>query len=119
MPLTVDKILCLTMFDAINKMGISIEELGTIIELDDASMERLVSMADLDMNTRSGERGLVVIDICRSLRKIIGVDRENLQHWLRTENSGLNGIPAELMKDEKGLKQVLGYLEWIGHKGGV
>jgi len=117
MPLTVDKMLCLALFDAINRMGISTEELVTIIDMDDASTERLILMADLDMNTRSGGLALNVIDIYRSLRKIVGTDPEILQHWLRTENTGLNGIPAELMKDEKGLKQVLSYLVWIGHKG--
>ena len=117
MPLSVDKILCLALFDAINKMGISTEELATITGMDDASKERLISMADLDMNTKSGELALIVIDIYRSLRKKVGADQENLQHWLRTENSGMNGIPVELMKDEKGLKQVLGYLEGIGQKG--
>lgn len=117
MPLTVDKMLCLTMFDAINKMGISTDELSTIIGLDAATEERLLSMADLDMNTKSGELALIVIDIYRSLRKKVGTDQDNLQHWIHTENSGLNGIPAELMKDVKGLMRVLGYLEWIGNKG--
>lgn len=109
--------LCLALFDTINKMGISTEELGTILGMDAASMEKLVSMADLNMNTKSGELALVVNDIYRSLRKKVGADQENLQHWLRTENSGLKGIPAELMKDEKGLRQVLVYLEWMGQKG--
>lgn len=116
MPLTPGRLFCIALFDATDKMGLTNEELGSMIGMDQDSVERLISMADMDMNTKSGELALIVIEIYRSLCRKVGTDRENVQHWLRTENSGVNGMPAELMKDVKGLMRVLGYLDWIGQK---
>ena len=45
------------------------------------------------------------------LAKNVGGDRENMAHWLRTENSQLGAAPLDLVKTREGFESVVAYLE--------
>ncbi|WP_164735662.1 antitoxin Xre/MbcA/ParS toxin-binding domain-containing protein [Marinobacter sp. NP-4(2019)] len=47
------------------------------------------------------------------LAKNMGGDRENMAHWLRTENSQLGAAPLDLVKTHEGFESVVACLERI------
>ena len=114
MPLRSENILCFGLVRAMTEMGITHEDLGKIIGMDGTSVIELIAGGELDTDSEKGKLPLYVIRIYQALREKIGKDRENLQHWLRTENKYLKGIPIELMSDEEGLVKVMDYLERCG-----
>ncbi len=57
-----------------------------------------------------------MIHIYRALYAMVGGNHDNLQHWIRTENRHLQGIPAKLMQRVQGLVRVLEYLDAIRGK---
>lgn len=46
-----------------------------------------------------------------ALGSIVGYDEAKKSAWLTSYNTGLIGVPQELMKTTQGLEQVVAYLE--------
>ncbi|SFE93348.1 Protein of unknown function [Marinobacter sp. DSM 26671] len=47
------------------------------------------------------------------LNALVGNDRENMAHWMRTYNSGLGAMPLELIRTPEGVRAVLNYLDFF------
>jgi hypothetical protein len=42
-------------------------------------------------------------------------DQEELEHWLGNENRTLKGVPAEMIKTNRGLSRVIGFVMMSGN----
>ncbi|WP_448556767.1 MbcA/ParS/Xre antitoxin family protein [Thalassotalea montiporae] len=61
--------------------------------------------------SKTGEILLHFIRLYRSLFAIAGGDEAFMQHWYRTHNNALNGIPAEICPTIEGLYRTNQYLD--------
>lgn len=111
-----DNVLCKALLSAQDELGLTQAELGATIGLNRSSISRLKSRGCLNPASKEGELALCVIRIYRALYAMVGGNHDNLQHWIRTENRHLQGIPAKLMQQVQGLVRVLEYLDAIRGK---
>ncbi len=92
-------------------LGLTGAELAQVIGVSPASVSRLRNGLTLQRNDKSFELGAMLVRVFRSLDAILGGDSAAQRVWVRAENSGVGGVPAERMKRIDGLVQVLGYLD--------
>lgn len=65
----------------------------------------------IDPQSNQGRHALVLIRIFQALDALMGADLTAIQGWMRSRNNNLQGIPIELILNDKGQRQVLEYLE--------
>ena len=71
----------------------------------------------IDPGTKSGQLALLMVRIYRSLYALMGGDKDNMRHFMRTPNHGTGGVPAEQIRDVEGLVRVCHYLDAIRGRG--
>lgn len=98
---------------AAEELGVSKADIGAIIGRDRTTIHR----NGIDPESKAGELALMFIRIYRSLFALMGGDRDNMRHFLRTDNLGTHGIPAEQLHDIQGMVAVCTYLDAIRGKG--
>ena len=89
------------------KLGLTQSELGDVIGRNRSALYR----GGISPQSKQGELALLLIRIYRSLFVLVGDDRENLKHWMKTENNHTGGIPLEQVKTIPGIMLVLEYLD--------
>ena len=89
------------------QLGLTQSELGEIIGRDRSALYR----GKIDPSGKQGELALLLIRLYRSLFVLVGSEKGNLQHWMKTENRHTGGIPSEQVKTIPGLLHVLEYLD--------
>lgn len=98
-------------------LGISQQELATIIGVSPATVSR---MADgrflIAPRSKTGELALLFLRVFRSLDALVGGQVEAAKAWLAAPNSHLGGIPAELIRKVEGLGRVAEYLDAVRGK---
>jgi len=106
--ITIDNrhVLSKAFLNAGKEMGLSQTDLGHVIGKDRTSLNR-----GLDPESKAGELALLFIRCYRSLYVLVGGKKDDIKHWLHTENHHTNGIPAEQIKSVQGLNRVLEYLD--------
>ena len=96
---------------ASDQLQLSKAALGRVLGLSAASVTRLhQGSVQLSPDSKSGELGLLLVRLFRSLDSIVG-SRDAARSWLSSENLGLNGTPKELMLTPQGLVHVVDYLD--------
>lgn len=100
------------LLNASRELGLTQAELGAVIGKDRSALQR----GGLDPRSKPGELGLLLIRAYRSLYTLVGGGREEMRHWMHTENRHTGGIPAEQVKTVPGLMQVVEYLDAIRGK---
>ncbi|GLS26818.1 MbcA/ParS/Xre antitoxin family protein [Marinibactrum halimedae] len=96
---------------AAKSLGLSQEELSTVIGRDRSSIHR-----GLQPTSKPGELALLLIRCYRSLYVLVGGNDDNMKHWFTTSNHHLNGVPKELVTNVQGLSRVTEYLDAIRGK---
>ena len=88
------------------------KELGDIIGLSEASVSRMAHQSRwVEIAGKEGEMALLFIRMIRSLSALLGGRETEMQKWFNGFNSGLGGIPRELIKTIRGLLNVSEYLD--------
>lgn len=93
-------------------LGLSREELGTVVGRNRSSFSR----GGLAPEGKAGELALLLIRCYRSLYALMGGDRAHMRHWMRTGNAHTGGVPAEQIRSVSGLAEVIAYLDAIRGK---
>ena len=98
-------------------LGISQQELATIVGVSPATVSR---MADgrflIDPRSKTGELALLFLRVFRSLDALVGGQVDAAKAWLAAPNVHLGGIPAELIRKVEGLGRVAEYLDAVRGK---
>jgi hypothetical protein len=89
------------------QLGMSQADLGAVIGKDRTAISR----GRIDPASKAGELALLLIRCYRSLHGLVGGNREQMRHWMHTENRHTGGVPAEQVKTVQGLSTVLEYLD--------
>lgn len=89
------------------QLGMSQADLGAVIGKDRTAISR----GRIDPASKAGELALLLIRCYRALYVLVGGNREQMRHWMHTENRHTGGVPAEQVKTVQGLSMVLEYLD--------
>jgi hypothetical protein len=93
-------------------LSISQKDLATVLGVSPASLTRLVKGSrEIDPQSKEGELAALFLRIFRSLDALVGGNDEKSRHWLHSENSHLQSVPAALIQTVSGLVHVVEYLD--------
>ncbi len=91
------------------ELGLSQADIGAVVGRDRSSLHRHGVAPD----SKAGELALLLVRIYRGLYVLVGGEREQLRHWMRTENRHTGGVPAEQVTSVDGLVRVVEYLDAV------
>ena len=94
---------------AADKLGLSMQQLATIVGRDRTSISR----RGIEPHSKSGELALLLVRCYRSLAVVGNDNGDQLRHWMQTQNRHTGGIPAEQIESVNGLVSVCAYLDAI------
>lgn len=93
-------------------LGVTQAALAEIIGVSPATVSRMAAGSyRLDPRKKEWEFAALFVRLFRSLDSIVGANDQTARAWLGSENRGLNGIPAELIRRAEGLIRVVQYLD--------
>ena len=88
------------------------EALGAVMGVSAATASRLRSGSwTLQRGTKPFELAQYLVRLFRSLDSLTGSDEQAAKSWLRTANTDLDGVPAELIRTVRGLSEVANYVD--------
>lgn len=106
-----DAVLAKAVIRAADQLGLSKATLGRVLGLSQATVTRLYQgQYRLDPDSKPGELARLLLRLFRSLDSIVG-STEAARAWLGSDNTGLNGVPRELILETRGLVHVTDYLD--------
>lgn len=105
------KVLAKAFANAGKALGLSQAELGQVIGKDRSNFRN-----GIDPKTKSGELALLFVRCYRSLFALVGGQKNDMKHWMQTENLHTGGVPTEQVKTVTGLTTVVEYLDAIRAK---
>lgn len=95
-------------------LGLKDAELAQIIGVSVHTVSRYRGgTAEIDPERKTGELGLLLVRLFRSLDSLVGADDEKCKEWMHSQNKQLGGVPATLIRRPEGLVQTLAYLGGI------
>lgn len=98
------------------QLGLTQQELATIVGVNRSAISRWSDSGGLRVQSKTGELALLLIRAYRALFALFGGNLQDMQHFLRTENHHLAGIPLQQMGQVQGLVRVVEYLDAIRGK---
>ncbi len=96
--------------NACKALGVSAKSKAELLGVDRSTITRKEKVG-FAVNSKTSEIQLHFIRIYRSLYAIAGGDPDFMQHWFRTKNKGLNGVPLELCGRIDGIVRINMYLD--------
>jgi DNA-binding XRE family transcriptional regulator len=97
------------------QLGLTQQELADIVGVHRTAISRWAD-SGLRPQSKTGELALLLIRVYRALFALFGGNLQDMQHFLRTENRHLAGVPLVLMGQVQGLVRVVEYLDAIRGK---
>lgn len=97
-------------------LNISINDISEIIGVHRNTLSNALKNKHIETKNKEGECSLLLIRIYRALYALNGGNVDAMNHWLRTNNRHIQGIPLETMKTVLGLSKVVNYLDAIRGK---
>ena len=106
-------ILAKAVLTAAERLGLAQDQIALILNID--SMKNLTSL-ELDPTSKQGEIALTLIRITTSLDALTGGDTAWMQHFMKSPNKLISGIPIEQVQTAQGLTSVLQLVEGLRAK---
>ena len=108
--------------DPSHVLGKAITQIGAVLELTDEELGKILhknrntvlkmrQTETLNPEAASGEFGILLGRVHRSLYALEGGDSANMRYWLKNHNRHLNDIPLKKMHSVQGLVEVVMYLD--------
>lgn len=98
--------------EAGRELGMTLGQLARVIGVSESAMKNYSRGAASISSAKDQELSLGLIRVYRALFAILGGDREQMRHWMRTPNRHLNGqLPAALAANYQGLAELNVYLD--------
>lgn len=111
-----EKVLCEALGNLKSHLDLSNEVIGNIIGLDKSSVSRCFQSGEFSHKGKVNESSLLLIRIYRALFALLGGNKDQMKHWLNTDNNHVQGVPLEKMQTVQGLVRTLEYLDAIRGK---
>lgn len=107
-----DAVLAKASHRAAGLLGLTGAALARVIGVSEATVSRIGrGERGLAPQSKEGELALLLVRLYRSLDALVGNDEARRLAWMRSPNSALNGIPAELILSAQGLVATVAYLD--------
>ena len=106
-------ILAKAVLAAAERLGLTQDQLALILNID--SVKKLTSL-ELDPTSKQGEIALTLIRITTSLDALTGRHTAWMQHFMKSPNKLMSGIPIEQIQNPQGLASVLQLVEGLRAK---
>lgn len=106
-----ETLLARSLVRAAKALGLHDLEVARILGQSPAAYRGLQSQGSIDENSPHFKQALLLIRVYQSLYARFSGDETVIQEWIRTENTELGGVPAELMESRQGLLKTCEYLE--------
>lgn len=90
--------------NAANRLGLSLDQLVLILDIEKYSMDQ--QYMKLDTDSKPGKKALLLIQIFQSLDALHSGDIEWIQHFMCSQNQITGGVPMEQIQSEIGLVKV-------------
>ena len=97
------KVLTKAVLSSAKQLGLTLDQLAIVINLD--SVETLNSL-QLDPDSSQGELAIILIRIAISLDALTGGEAKWMQHFMKSPNKLISGIPIEQVQTAQGLTSV-------------
>lgn len=110
-----DAVLAKALLSTREQLGLTQQELADIVGVHRTAINRWAD-SGLRPQSKTGELALLLIRAYRALFALFGGNLQDMQHFLRTENRHLAGVPLVLMVQVQGLVRVVEYLDAIRGK---
>lgn len=110
-----DAVLAKALLSTREQLGLTQQELADIVGVHRTAIIRWAD-SGLRPQSKTGELALLLIRAYRALFALFGGNLQDMQHFLRTENRHLAGVPLVLMGQVQGLVRVVEYLDAIRGK---
>ena len=93
-------------------LGLNNSDLARVIGVSGTLVSRYRHhKAGIDPDSKPGQLALLLVRILRSLDPLVGSDEAKRKAWMRSHNTALNGVPAQLLLNPEGLVRTLNYLD--------
>src|ERR1700756_4250942 len=93
-------------------LGVAQAELAQVIGVSGATLSRVANgQRQLEPGSKPWQLAALFVRLFRSLDAIVGSDDAAAPAWPRSENSGLGGVPLDLIRDPAGLARTVDYLD--------
>jgi uncharacterized protein (DUF2384 family) len=97
---------------AADRLAIRSNVLGKIVGVSEATISRMRRGEYLlEPGNKAFELAVLFVRFYRSLDAIVGGSDAVAAQWIKNRNSGLNGVPLELIQTVAGLTNVIDYLD--------
>lgn len=97
---------------AADRLAIRSNVLCKIVGLSEATISRMRNGEySLDPADKAFELAVLFVRFYRSLDAIVGGSDSVAAQWIKNKNSGLDGVPLELIQTVAGLTNVIDYLD--------
>lgn len=94
------------------ELGLTLKQMAAVIGVSEPAMKNYSRGSATISSRKSRELSLGFIRVYRALFAILGGNREQLQHWMKTPNRHFNNqVPSELAATYQGLAQLNVYLD--------
>lgn len=111
-----NQVLATALDNLIAILGISLKDISEIIGVHRNTLRNLLNNKKIEIKSKEGECSLLLVRVYRSLFALNGGNIDAMNHWLRTNNLHIQGVPLETMKTVLGLSRVVNYLDAIRGK---
>ncbi len=111
-----DAVLAKALLNTREQLALTQQELADIVGVHRTAISRWAD-SGLRVQSKTGELALLLIRAYRALFALFGGNLADMQHFLRTDNHHLQGVPLLLMMQVQGLVRVVEYLDAIRGKG--
>ena len=106
-------ILAKAVLSAAERLGLKQDQLALILKIDSVTT---LGALGLDPTSKQGELALTLIRITTSLDALTGGDTAWMQHFMKSPNKLMSGIPIEQIQNSQGLASVLQLVEGLRAK---
>lgn len=93
-------------------LGLSGAAISRVIGVSEPTISRILrGERPLSPSSKEGELALLLVRVFRSLDPLVGTDDRKRIAWMRSYNTALGGVPAQLIERVDGLVATLNYLD--------
>lgn len=97
---------------AAERLGIKSNALSKIVGVSEPTISRMrKGEYFLESGQKAFELAILFVRFYRSLDAIVGGDATVAADWIKNNNTGLDGVPLELIQTVSGLANVIDYLD--------
>lgn len=111
-----NSVLAKAVLHASEQLGLKQADLAAALGLHRTAVGRLKQNPVINPDSKEGELALLLVRLARALSVLTGGDNHWIQHFMRSPNNVIGGVPAQQIARIEGLMRVLQFVDTIRDK---